>query len=71
MSTHADKAAALAEKITKKAEDALSGIEREMSIMKWPAEFRAIMWGAVEHIAFKRKFEAECATNPNRSVRER
>lgn len=62
-----DKAAALAEKITTKAEAALSGIEREMLIMKWPAEFRAIMWGAVADIAFKRRVEAEQAALPARS----
>jgi len=44
----------LADKITAKAEEALAGIEREMTIMKWPDEFRAIMWGAVADIAARR-----------------
>lgn len=48
---------ALAEKITTKAEDTLSSLEWEMT--KWPAEYRAIMWGAVADIAFKRRVEAE------------
>lgn len=59
MTTHAEKAAALAEKITDKAESELSSLAFQMR--GWPAEFRAIMWGAVEHIAFKRKVEAERA----------
>ena len=58
--THADKATALAGKITARAEGALAGLEWEMA--KWPAEFRAIMWGAVADIAFKRKVEAEALT---------
>jgi hypothetical protein len=57
MTDHADKAAALAGKITAKAEDTLRNLEWEMT--KWPAEYRAIMWGAVADIAFKRKVEAE------------
>jgi hypothetical protein len=44
-------AEAIAEKIAKKAEDTLAGLEREMDIMKWPQEFRAIMWNAVAHAA--------------------
>jgi hypothetical protein len=53
--THAEKADALAHKITSKAEDALSGLEREMTIMKWPPDFREIMWGAVAAIAAERR----------------
>lgn len=44
-------AEAVAEKIAKKAEDALARLEREMVIMKWPQEFREIMWNAVSHAA--------------------
>lgn len=58
MSSHLDRANAVAEKVTKKAEDTLDGLEREMIIMKWPAEFRAIMWGAVAAIASQRADEA-------------
>lgn len=54
MTSHADKAQALAVKITGKAEDALAGLEREMAIMKWPAEFCAIMWSAVAETAARR-----------------
>jgi hypothetical protein len=52
-------AVALAGKIAAKAEDALSGLDREMRIMGWPPEFRAIMWGAVAQAALKRQAEAE------------
>lgn len=41
------KAKAVAAKITQRAEDALSGLDREMAIMKWRPEFCAIMWDAV------------------------
>jgi hypothetical protein len=61
MSSDIDKAQALADKITKKAETALASLEVEMTIMGWKPEFRAIMWGAVADLAFKRKFEAEQA----------
>lgn len=59
MPTHATKAGDLAEKITQKAADALDTLEREMIIMKWPAEFRAIMWSAVAQTATIRAVEAE------------
>lgn len=57
MATHTDRANALAEKITAEAENALRTLELKMA--DWPAEFRAIMWGAVSTIAFNRKVEAE------------
>jgi hypothetical protein len=53
------KAAALADKVVQKAEDALSGLSLEMNLMKWPPEFRAIMWQAVADIASRRAFEQE------------
>ena len=59
MTSHADKAQALAEKITQKAHDAFAGVEREMMIMKWPAEFRAIMWHAIAVHANNRRVEAD------------
>lgn len=37
----------VAAKIAQKAVDALDPLAREMKIAKWPAEFQAIMWGAV------------------------
>ena len=52
MSTHAQKSVALAEKITAKAEDAVSALDRE--IAKWPDDFAAIMWEAVAVIATSR-----------------
>lgn len=51
MSTHLEKSIALATKISTKAEGALDALEREMRIMKWPAEFRVIMWEAVAAVA--------------------
>lgn len=51
---HLMKSLALTDKITKKAEAALDGLEREMILMKWPAEFRAIMWEAVAAVASSR-----------------
>lgn len=57
MTTHAEKANALAEKIAAKASAALDGLEREMLIMKWPAEFKAIMWDAVAATATSRAQE--------------
>lgn len=59
MTTHADKAKALAAKVTATAEDGLRPIE--MMLAHWPAEFRAIMWGAVSDIARKRQVEADLA----------
>lgn len=59
MATHEEKAQALAEKITDKAASALASLEREMIVMKWPAEFRAIMWGAVVELASSHRAEAE------------
>ena len=53
------KAEALAAKIAEKASDTLARLDREMDIMKWPAEFRAIMWGAVAHAATLRQHENE------------
>lgn len=54
MTTHLEKATALAGKITGKAEDALAALEREMTIMQWAPEFRAIMWSAVAEVASRR-----------------
>lgn len=54
-----DKANALAEKITQKAVDTLEGLDREMTLMKWPADFRVIMWGAVADLAANRRAEAK------------
>lgn len=44
----------IAEKITAKASGALHPLEREMIVMKWPAEFRVILWEAVAAIATQR-----------------
>ena len=44
-------AQAVAEKIEKKARNALEPLAREMKIMGWPAQFQAIMWEAVAHSA--------------------
>lgn len=54
MSTHLEKSIDLADKITAKAEEALSRLELEMAMGKWPADFRAIMWDAVAAVASSR-----------------
>lgn len=54
MTSHMEASIALADKLTTKAEGALSGIEREMIIMKWPAEYQAIMWETVAAVASSR-----------------
>lgn len=61
MSTQAEKCIDIASKITAKAEGALAGLDKEMAIMKWPAEFRAIMWEAVAQIA---SIRADAARHP-------
>ena len=53
-----DKATALAGKIADKAQGALAGLDREMTLMSWPPEFRAIMWEAVANMAARRAAEA-------------
>lgn len=47
MSKDLESAKALAAKIERKAEDTLRTLEREMEVMQWPQEYRAIMWHAV------------------------
>ena len=65
MTAHIEKSIYLTEKITAKAEQALSGLELEMVMMKWPADFRAIMWEAVSTIASQR---AAAAKRPNEAT---
>jgi hypothetical protein len=40
-------AMAMTRKINRKVDELLAPLEREMTIMQWPAEYRAIMWEAV------------------------
>lgn len=54
MTKHEEKAQAVADKVMKKAGDALDNLEWEMTIMRWPPEFRVIMWSAVAEIANQR-----------------
>ena len=43
---------AVAEKIAAKAAATLNPLEQEMNLMRWPNEFRTIMWQAVaDHAA--------------------
>jgi hypothetical protein len=49
MSTHMQRSADLAEKITAFAEDGVRNLD--IVIKGWPDEFRAIMWDAVAEIA--------------------
>lgn len=51
--TDHDTAIELAKKITAKAEAALHPLVREMTVMNWPPEFRAIMWETVAELAAK------------------
>lgn len=51
----------LAEKIAQKAADLLDPLRLEMAINKWPADFRAIMWGAVRDTAARLAAESERA----------
>lgn len=52
MTSHMTKAIEVADRITTMAEGALAGLERQMA--GWPAEYRAIVWGAVADIASRR-----------------
>lgn len=58
MSTHLEKAIDVATRVTALAEVALRGLD--VTIAGWPAEFRAIIWGAVAEIAVRR---ADAAKN--------
>ncbi len=44
----------LAAKIQKKVADLLHPLEREMLIMQWPAEYRAILWETVSAMSWER-----------------
>lgn len=59
MISHLEKSIDLATKISTKAEGALDSLEREMIVMKWPAEFRVIMWEAVAAVATIRARQAK------------
>lgn len=62
MNRDTSKEQALAEKIVAKASDALGALDREMRIMKWPNEFRVIMWEAVAAEAQSRAIAIPAAT---------
>ena len=53
------KALSIAEQIAKLSVVALAPLEREMEIMKWPAEFRKIVWESVAGDAMTRASEAK------------
>jgi hypothetical protein len=55
--TQTEKAVSIAMQIAAKAEAALESMAVEMDYMKWPPEFRAIMWDAVSHTAATRAKE--------------
>lgn len=48
---HQRKAEALSEKIVSKAEETLQALKIEMALMKWPPEFRKIMWETIADLA--------------------
>lgn len=52
MSSHAQKAILMADKVISFAEDGLRPLDR--AIAAWPAEFAAIMWETVADIAARR-----------------
>lgn len=58
MTEHLTRSIDLADKITAKAEEAVADLELEMTLRKWPADFRAIMWDAVALVAQSRAKEA-------------
>ena len=49
-------AMAMTRKINRKVDELLAPLEREMTIMQWPAEYRSIMWEAVL-LAAKQRWE--------------
>lgn len=55
---HMARALVVAERVSARATEALGELDREMKLMKWPAEFRAIMWEAVADLASRRANEA-------------
>ena len=48
---HIEKTVNVAAQISAKAEKVLDGMEFEMNFMKWPNDFRAIMWEAIADAA--------------------
>lgn len=58
MSTQIEKAVSLASKISAKAEETLDRMQFEMDTMRWPAEYRAIMWEAIADTAAIRARQA-------------
>lgn len=48
-----------AERLLQKAEGALDPLAREMKVMRWPPEFRAILWDAVARRAALLAAEAD------------
>ncbi len=51
MPNHMEKATKVADQIAKKVADTLDPLRRQMDLMKWPPEFRVIMWEAVSRHA--------------------
>lgn len=51
----------LAKQISAKAEEALRDIDRAMTLMDWPPEYRSIMWAAVADLAAIRSRETSRA----------
>lgn len=55
----------VADKVAQMAADALTPLER--TIMKWPAEFREIVWGAVVVTAISHQLEASNAARSEKN----
>lgn len=65
------KAMEMAKKVSAKIDRLLEPLEREMRIMKWPAEYQSIMWEAVM-LEAKSRWEGCCAPDgpPQSPVKE-
>lgn len=44
----------LARQLDAKAEQALSSLDREMNLMRWPAEYRSLLWSIVARKALRK-----------------
>ncbi|MGY4222715.1 hypothetical protein ACVMIH_000076 [Bradyrhizobium sp. USDA 4503] len=68
MTSHAQKALSIADRVVTMAENGLGPLER--TIKEWPAEFRAIIWDAVAEIAVRRAEAARRSPAPAELTKE-
>jgi hypothetical protein len=62
MTSQAEKAISVADRVVSLSEDALRGLE--FTIRSWPDEFKAIMWEAVADIASRRASKLRQGQHP-------